>query len=113
MSKTVRQCANCPWKVDTDLATIPGYDLERHRAMERETISEGIESLVRPMKVFACHKSGRPCAGWIHNQRANNNFGVRFGLCQGVLPTPIVEGEQVREFRDTLPENRSGPTGEG
>lgn len=106
MRKLARQCANCPWKVDTDLSTIPGYDPERHRAMERETIGEGIESLTRPLRVFACHKSGHPCAGWIHNQTRNNNFWVRFGLCVGALPAPIVEGEQVREFRDTLPENR-------
>jgi len=77
-----KQCANCPWREDARLSTIPGYSVEKHLAL-KSTISSEFESLTKNGPVMACHKSKekRVCIGWLVNQAGvGNNFAVRLGL---------------------------------
>lgn len=102
------QCANCPWKKDSDTSTIPGYKKELHLGLAK-TISDGsIDSIGKSINVMSCHKSKEGeddyCVGWIHNQLgAGNNIALRIKMlfCQNAKDITVV-GEQHEKFEDTI-----------
>lgn len=110
---TQRQCAKCPWKVDTDPLGIPdGYDVAKHAAL-RNTIAESNAFLTGDVfRVMACHETPvgaeRPCVGWLHNQLGvGNNIGLRLAVHQGAINGDYeIVGEQHERFEDTLPRTR-------
>lgn len=105
-----KQCAKCPWKVDTDPYDIPdGYDVEKHKALSC-TIAEGLNIFSPTMKIMACHHSepGNEdyCIGWLHNQLGSgNNIGLRIKMmaCENICDMQVY-GEQHEQFQDTLPQ---------
>jgi len=110
---TRRQCAKCPWKVDTDPYEIPdGYCSIKHRGL-KGTIAEpgSLVALGGPMRIMACHEStvGRelPCVGWLDNQLGvGNNLPLRLAAALGHVDTDYeLVGEQHKTFKDTLPED--------
>ena len=107
-----KQCAKCPWKVDTDPFEIPdGYCPIKHANL-KETISDNpLDFLRANKKAMACHHSDGSdqmyCVGWLHNQLGvGNNIGLRMQMmrCENIRDLKIV-GEQHERFEDTLPEN--------
>lgn len=111
MSKaTIKQCAKCPWRVDTDPRAIPnGYCETKHRKLADTIATPGdLSNLRGVMKVMACHDSSpgneHACAGWLANQLGpGNNIGLRLRVIAGQMPAPKVDGEQHRTFEETLP----------
>tara|TARA_R100001086_G_scaffold245787_3_gene177157 strand:+ start:2090 stop:2404 length:315 start_codon:yes stop_codon:yes gene_type:complete len=100
-----RQCSKCPWKVSTDPHDIPdGYSVEKHRKLAG-TVREGLASLDGPLRIMACHETSRtPCVGWLDNQLANNNLGVRLAVCRGQLAADYeLDGPQHPTIEATLP----------
>ncbi|WP_371879039.1 DUF6283 family protein [Chitinophaga nivalis] len=106
--RRIKQCAKCPWRVNTNPNKIPnGYSKEKHEALSC-TISKGGFTSTRAM---ACHESqvGREdyCIGWLHNQLGpGNNIWLRFRFmnCTNVSKIRLI-GEQHSRFEDTLPKH--------
>lgn len=106
---TRRQCAKCPWKVDTDPNDIPnGYCATKHAALAG-TVKSGLESVGPQLRMMACHetKKGKelPCVGWLANQLGpGNNIGLRMAVAFGRVSADFeLVGEQHECFEDTLP----------
>ena len=110
-----KQCKKCPWLVDVDPFDIPdGYCPEKHAAL-KSTIATGFNYADTQIRMMACHESPvgneKPCAGWLANQLGpGNNIGLRMMAIHGVLPRPVLIGEQHERFEDTLP-NRNEYSG--
>jgi hypothetical protein len=108
-----KQCKNCPWKVDRDLRTIPGYNPENHQKL-CQTIanpdidfSEVVSQLRNPMRIMACHYSTAdkelPCIGWIYNQLRNNNLALRMALIRSAQVKNLeIDGAQRATFAETF-----------
>lgn len=111
--KPIRQCANCPWRVDADPVKIPnGYCVQKHMNLIK-TIAEPCRVDLAPqLRMMACHHSGQegaefPCAGWLNHQLGvGNNIALRLALITGKLPRFEIVGEQHQRFEDTLPKER-------
>jgi hypothetical protein len=110
--KQVKQCKNCPWRKDSDISEIPGYNEDYHRDLSATIVDDGILDLDRPVVFMGCHNSiaankDLECVGWLNNQREGNNIGLRLRLrsCANYSELEVV-GEQFRTFEQTLPENR-------
>jgi hypothetical protein len=91
------QCGNCPWRVGSDTATIPGYDRAKHRAL-RDTIATpgDTRGLLGGLRAMACHKSAegaeRVCVGWAAQQLGEgNNIALRLAA----LHDPRLQGLQT------------------
>ena len=104
-----KQCAKCPWKVETDPREIPnGYDEEKHRALESTIADPGsLADLGRPvLRQMACHEShDDPCLGWLMNQLGPGNnlaLRIRYMGCENLGAVELV-GEQHERLADTLP----------
>ncbi len=109
MSKTVKQCVACPWRVAVKPSRdVPNYGEGIYDRM-RSTLRSGVETIGGgPRIAMACHnqKDGEqlPCAGWLYNQLGvGNNIGIRLHVMSGRLPAPTVRGEQ----HETLPDEDS------
>lgn len=108
-----KQCAKCPWKVDTDPFDIPdGYCPTKHRNLESIISSDPVQSIFRQTNAMACHHSEGDdqmyCIGWLNNQLgAGNNIGLRIKMmnCENIREMKVY-GEQHERFEDTLPENK-------
>jgi hypothetical protein len=107
---TQRQCAKCPWRVDSNPRTIPGgYCEAKHRAL-RDTIAGELPSFGGPLKLMACHETKvgkeRACVGWLANQLGpGNNLGLRLAVMTGRISASFeLAGDQHERFEDTLPE---------
>lgn len=106
--KRVRQCAKCPWKVDTDPHDIPnGYSEELHRGLACTIADPG--SLRLGGSAMSCHEHPASdeahCIGWLVNQLGpGNNIGLRLRMlnCENAKHIQI-DGEQHATFEDTLP----------
>ncbi len=102
-----KQCAKCPWKVETDPRDISnGYCESAHRALEG-TIATHLQ-IGGTIKVMACHESpiGKEteCIGWLINQLGpGNNIVLRISMLGYDLSGVKVFGEQHQIFADTLP----------
>jgi len=108
LSRT-KQCAKCPWKVDTDPFEIPdGYCPTKHANLAN-TISDGSLRFGGNMNVMACHHSKEGaeeyCIGWLHNQMGvGNNIGLRMQMMRCAnLKDVKTYGEQHERFEDTIP----------
>lgn len=108
MTKFVRQCRSCPWKVGADLSLIPNYNRDLHTKLTCTIAKdERLPLPGAPLRLMACHYSterkNKPCVGWLHNQiGVGNNIGVRMALMTGHLPVPKVDGDQYETFEETL-----------
>jgi hypothetical protein len=109
LTKRLKQCKSCPWRVDcVPDKDIPNYVPELARKLDR-TCQSGLRTLgQREMHVMACHysKPGEefPCAGWLHNQLGpGNNIAVRLRVITGSMPVSVVDGDQHERYEDTLP----------
>jgi hypothetical protein len=107
-----KQCAHCPWKVDTDPNTIPGnYCAQKHANLKDTVAHPGDAPIAQTLRVMACHESpvGReqPCVGWLANQLGpGNNIALRLAVWQGRVSAEFeLSGEQHERFEDTLPED--------
>lgn len=98
----VKQCKTCPWKRDTRVADIPGYEPEMHARLEG-TIAEGLEAMTAPM--MACHHTPEggegACAGWLYHALNNNNIAMRIKVIRGLIGVPEIDGPQVETFEET------------
>ncbi len=109
---TTRQCAKCPWRVDTDPREIPnGYTEDKHRALESTIERRGVgEQLASDsVRVMTCHESNAGdesmCLGWLMNQLGpGNNISMRLMArrCENINDVELI-GEQHQTFEDTLP----------
>jgi hypothetical protein len=80
--RQTKQCANCPWKVNSDTSKIPGYDRELHQQLSGTIAELGIIEIGDTLRMMACHNSTEgddlECVGWLHNQLGTgNNIGLR------------------------------------
>ena len=102
-----KQCANCPWKVDSDLFKIPGYDRTQHHNLAQTIVSDGILDPSHPVLFMGCHNSSEgndlECIGWLRNQLSSNNIGLRLMMI-GCANSGDIEvlGEQHLTFEETL-----------
>jgi Family of unknown function (DUF6283) len=102
--KRTTQCSNCPWRRDSDLANIKGYERDLHVSLE-STISEGD---LKQTSVMACHESidpfPDPCIGWLSNQLGEGNnlwLRIRMLKCENIDELQTY-GSQCRNFQETL-----------
>ncbi len=105
--KQTKQCANCPWRVDSDPHAIDNYSQLQHQALESTIANELGGDRVRAM---ACHESPEAnpthCIGWLHHQLGcGNNIGLRLSMtsCENASEIAVV-GQQHQTFTDTLPD---------
>lgn len=105
-----KQCANCPWRVDSDPHAINNYSLLQHQTLE-STIAKDT-NLNLAVKAMACHESSEAhsthCIGWLHQQlNDGNNLGLRLSManCENADRIEVV-GPQHQIFIDTLPESK-------
>jgi hypothetical protein len=101
------QCANCPWKVGSDLSAIHGYSRQQHEGL-KSTIA--VDTGFNVTATMACHNSGEGhenmihCVGWLANQLGpGNNIPLRIQArhCTNMGELQIV-GPQHKTFEDTL-----------
>lgn len=105
-----KQCRTCPWRVGAVTDDIPGYDLEKHRALADTVAVEGdVTNVVRGrLPMMACHYStegdDRVCVGWLHNQLGSgNNIALRLAASRDPsLARYVLDGEQREAFSDTF-----------
>ena len=107
--KPRKQCKKCPWRVDVDPHDIPdGYCEIKHRNL-KGTISSGLASIGKSLRLMACHETPAgaelPCVGWLVNQLGpGNNIGLRIAVAAGRVDANVeTVGEQHERFEDTLP----------
>lgn len=105
-----RQCAKCPWKVDTDPNEIPGgYCRDKHAALTNTIADPGSVNIGSTLRLMACHEFpiGReqPCVGWLANQLGpGNNLALRWAVSRGAVKADFeLDGEQHATLEDTLP----------
>lgn len=109
-----KQCAKCPWKVDTDPNEIPGgYCATKHAGLEKTIAVNApildVSVLRGPLRLMACHETlpGKelPCVGYLANQLGpGNNIGLRLAVGSGRVDANFdLDGEQHECFEDTLP----------
>jgi hypothetical protein len=105
--KRVRQCAKCPWKVDTDPRDIPnGYNEDLHAGLACTIAEPG--SLRCTGHVMACHEHDAGervhCVGWLVNQLGpGNNIPLRLQMLSCENAHAIhTDGPQHQSFEDTL-----------
>ena len=105
-----KQCAKCPWKVDTDPNEIPnGYCQIKHANLKDTIATPGMLNVSRTLRMMACHetKPGKelPCVGWLaHQLGPGNNIALRLAAMKDrTLYDFELDGEQHERFEDTLP----------
>lgn len=109
LSRT-RQCAKCPWKVNTNPHDIPhGYSVKKHEGLSKTIAKPGALNIGMALNVMSCHEAAPEeqayCIGWLHNQLGTgNNIGLRMAMrgCENIGDIELV-GEQHETFNDTLP----------
>jgi hypothetical protein len=107
--KPRKQCAKCPWKVDTDPFQIPNGYCETRHANLSGTIAKPGTFMPGALRLMACHetKPGKelPCIGYLANQLGEgNNLGLRLAVIGGKVDANFeLDGEQHECFEDTLP----------
>ena len=84
--KKLLPCRTCPWRVDQDATTIPGYDHEKAENLIN-TVGEG--DAFRP--IMACHNSTDrnmlACKGYLARE-GWGNLNVRLLLARGQIENP-------------------------
>jgi hypothetical protein len=86
----VLPCKSCPWRVDADVSTIPGYNQEKAVGLLK-TASAGQGDGFRP--IMACHGSPETkphaCKGYLARE-GWANLNVRVLLAKGQIENPSV-----------------------
>jgi Family of unknown function (DUF6283) len=106
--KQAKQCANCPWRIGSDTAKIPNYDLRQHRQLASTIAKPGQLDDSDTLRMMACHNSSEgndlECVGWLYNQcGVGNNIPLRIRLVQTINAKNIqVFGEQHKTFDATF-----------
>jgi hypothetical protein len=104
------QCTSCPFRVDSSVEDIPGYDLQKHEDLRKITVEAGHEpdytQLNKQAKIMACHnRELKPCIGWVNHQIKADNIGLKVNIALGALGDifPLkLKGRQVKTFDDTF-----------
>lgn len=102
-----KQCRNCPWRKDSDLSKISGYQLEQHHKL-KSTIANKGELNIGKINIMACHEStesdSQHCIGWLSNQiGVGNNIGLRLAMSRCPQSGDIETfGDQFRTFEETI-----------
>jgi len=112
--KRTKQCAKCPWRVETNPHEIPNeYSVEAHKKLS-STISDGGFNIGCTISKMSCHEHHTSehvmCVGWLMNQLgAGNNIALRLQAMQEKWNIDDVKllGEQHERFEDTLPKNQN------
>ncbi len=105
------QCDNCPWRIETNLDTIPNYEESSHYELQDSIAIGEIFEIAQHLRLMNCHKYAdeTPCVGWLFNQLGvGNNISLRLavrGTDLGGKKLKVI-GEQYETFEETLPENR-------
>lgn len=101
-----RQCKTCPWKVSTDLASIPRYDPALHAKLASTIATPGsCEGISGDLRWMACHaRPVVPCVGWLHHQLGpGGNIPLRLRVARNPsLAQVTVVGAQHVTFDNTL-----------
>jgi hypothetical protein len=106
--KRVKQCAKCPWRIDTDPRKIPnGYTHEKHKNLQKTISKDPLRELAsNELRAMACHEEhDAHCIGWLKHQiGAGNNIVLRIQMsaCTNAGEIQLV-GEQHKTFENTLP----------
>jgi hypothetical protein len=86
--KALLPCKSCPWRVDSDVSSIPGYDQQKAVGLLR-TASAGNGDAFRP--IMACHNSTETkmhaCKGYLARE-GWSNLNVRILLSKGQMLNP-------------------------
>src|SRR5262245_40518590 len=91
--KKLLPCKSCPWRVDSDVSMIPGYNQEKAVGLLR-TASAGQGDGFRP--IMACHGSSESqphsCKGYLARE-GWSNLNVRILLAKDEIenPTAVLE----------------------
>lgn len=105
--KRPKQCATCPWRVDTSVKDIPDYQPDQHKSLAGTIADPEAPSFNRELRVMTCHYStdtGKlKCIGWVENQINNNNITLRLRMrqCENLSELETI-GPQVKTFEDTF-----------
>ncbi len=106
--KRTKQCAKCPWRINTDRFQIPnGYSEEKHRGLAGTIAKPGdVSTILSPtIRVMACHEEhDAHCIGWLMNQLGpGNNIALRIQMskCENMSEVELL-GDQHKSFEDTL-----------
>lgn len=110
MGEVRRPCPTCPWRVDRDASTIPGFSLEKAERLDRTCPNDHGRGSGPNFgdPVFACHQS-RPgeevvCAGWLA-VFGGLHPNMRLAVCQGRIdPAALSPGEGWPELHQTFEE---------
>ena len=103
-----KQCAKCPWKVETDPSEIPrGYSRQKHRDLKKTIAAPASLEFSKTLNVMSCHESEdgdeQACVGWLHNQLGiGNNIGLRLFMRNHDLSDMEIFGEQHEHFEETI-----------
>ncbi len=100
--KRTKQCKNCPWREDSNLTEIPGYDRALHSSLNAAIAAEAI--IENELAVMVCHESTANdyCVGWLRNQLDNNNITLRIKMMRCENSREIeVFGKQHPTFEQT------------
>jgi hypothetical protein len=93
LSKAILPCKTCPWRVDSDVWAIPGYNPDKAAGLLRAA-SMGKGDAFRP--IMACHNSTDTnmvaCKGYLARE-GWSNLNVRLLLIQDHIenPTAVLE----------------------
>lgn len=114
MTKPIKQCKTCPWRVGSDTKDIPNYSKELHKGLT-STIASDTRQYVQlassSIRMMACHRSKEDaptvCAGWASNQLGpGNNLALRMvAIRDPRFHGPLVDGPQHPNLESTIPED--------
>lgn len=105
--KQPKQCQTCPWRKDTNVKDIPGYEPDQHKSLADTIADPQTPSFNQELQVMKCHystnKENLRCIGWINHQLINNNVTLRLKMshCENFNELETV-GPQVEKFEDTF-----------
>jgi hypothetical protein len=102
-------CRSCPWRVDQDARSIPGFVLSLAEGLAVTCASErGGESVGHDEPQFACHQSRDGdeivCAGWLAVE-GSEHVGARLAVAFGKHPPDALRpGDDWPELHDSYAE---------
>lgn len=89
-------CRNCPWRLGTDPATIPGFDIDQAHALSA-ACPDPNSLLGSPL--MACHESAEGadwvCLGWATSPASRDSIPLRLAMASGLVP-PWPDLEEAR-----------------
>ncbi len=107
--RKTRPCGNCPWRVGSDTATIPGFGVPLMQNLARTCVGDGIA-------LMACHKSTEGddvvCAGFVLSV-GMDSIALRIAASRGTIDPQRFEanGELHPDFPAMLRAHGVKPVG--